>query len=96
MSGVVTVLVVAGVAVCVLSCLSLLLLPDTYDALHAVTPVTSLGAPLVLAGLAVHDGTPHGIAKLVLVGLLLAVTGPTAGVATARAARARDADRSAT
>lgn len=91
MNVLVTVLLTAGVVVCVLSAVALVLLPDPYDALHAVTPVTSLGVPLVVAGLAVHDATLHGVAKLVLVGVVLAGTGPAASIATARAARARDA-----
>jgi monovalent cation/proton antiporter MnhG/PhaG subunit len=83
------VLISGGIAVCLLSCLSLVLLPTAYEALHAVTPVTSLGTPLVIAGLAINDATLHGVAKLILIALLIMLSGPAVSVATARAERAQ-------
>jgi len=83
------VLVVAGAALAVVCAVAMLRLPDPCDRVHVVTPVTSLAAPLLLVGLALHDGTVHGVAKYLLAALVLAVTGPAVGSATVRAARTR-------
>ena len=79
--------VAAGCLLAVACVAALFRLPDALDRLHAVTPVTSLAAPLIMVGLAVHDGTFHGVAKFLLGGLVLFVTGPVIATATARAAR---------
>ena len=50
------VLLVAGVAVIVAASLGALCLSEPLDRLHYVTPVTSLGAPLVGVSLAVANG----------------------------------------
>lgn len=92
MSVVALVLVVAGCLVVLACCLALASFTDPLDRLHTVTPATSLGGVLVLGGLAVHDATLHGVAKLLLTAALLALTGPAVGVATARAERARRTD----
>jgi multicomponent Na+:H+ antiporter subunit G len=81
--------VAAGTLVVVLSGLSLLRLSDAFDRLHVVTPATSLGAPLICAGLALNDQTLHGVFKYLFTGLLLAVLGPASAIAAARAARIR-------
>lgn len=83
-------LVALGALVVVLCSLALLRLPDAYDRLHLVTPVTSLAGLLICAGLAINDHSFHGVFKYLFVGVLLAVLGPAASVATARAAWARD------
>lgn len=59
---------------------------DVFVRLHFVTPVTSLGAPLVCVGLSVESGQPWVIAELLLIGLLLFAAGPVLESATARAA----------
>jgi monovalent cation/proton antiporter MnhG/PhaG subunit len=83
-------LVAAGAGIAVLCSLGLLRLPDAYDRLHLVTPVTSLAAPLVCIGLAINDSTFHGVFKYLFIGVLVAVLGPAASIATARAAAAHD------
>ncbi|MFF0517634.1 monovalent cation/H(+) antiporter subunit G [Actinomadura nitritigenes] len=82
----------AGTAVCVLAGLRLARTPGAAGRLHAVAPVTALGAPLLLAGLALHPWSSwHDVVKIVVIGVLLAATGPatvvTAGQAVARADR---------
>ena len=83
-------LVAAGAAVAVLCALALLRLPDALDRLHVVSPVTSLAVPLACVGLAINDKTFHGVFKYLFIGLLVAVLGPAASIATARAAEARE------
>lgn len=80
----------AGVAVVVLSCVALLVLPTVYDKLHALAPASSLGAVLVAVALSLDIGMPHSIAKYLFTAGLLAVTGPVAGIATARAMLANE------
>ncbi len=83
-------LVAAGAALAVLCALALLRLPDALDRLHVVTPVTSLAVPLACVGLAINDSTFHGVFKYLFIGLLVAVLGPAASIATARAAVSRE------
>lgn len=83
-------LVVAGSAIAVLCALALLRLPDALDRLHVVSPITSLAVPLACVGLAINDSTFHGVFKYLFIGLLVAVLGPAASIATARAAVARE------
>ncbi|MEU8306276.1 monovalent cation/H(+) antiporter subunit G [Actinomadura sp. NPDC048955] len=59
--------------------------------LHTVAPVTVLAAPLLIAGLALRPWSSwHDVAKLAVIAVLLAATGPatvvTAGQAVERAA----------
>ena len=54
--------------------------------LHLVTPVTSLGAPLVATGLCIQSGQPWVIAEVLLITLLLFVTGPVLEMATGHVA----------
>jgi multisubunit Na+/H+ antiporter MnhG subunit len=88
-------LIWAGTAVCVLAGLRLAITPGAAGRLHAVAPVTALGAPLLLAGLALHPWSSwHDVVKIAVIGVLLAATGPatvvTAGQAVARAAAPGD------
>ena len=83
-------LVAAAALIAVLCALALLRLPDAYDRLHVVTPVTSLAVPLACVGLAVNDSTFHGVMKYLLIGGLVAALGPAGSIATARAALARE------
>ena len=87
-------LVAAGAAIAVLCALALLRLPDALDRLHLVGAVTSLAVPLACIGLAVNDSTFHGVFKYLFIGGLVAVLGPAASIATARAAVAREPERS--
>jgi multisubunit Na+/H+ antiporter MnhG subunit len=80
------VLVALGVTVVVLSALSTSLLPSLFPRLHLLTPVTSLGGPLVGAGLAVVNGWTLTTATVLLTVALLALTGPVLGAATGRVA----------
>lgn len=78
-------LVALGCAVVAASCLGAVVVRgDTFDRLHFVTPVTSLGVPLMAIGLSVESGQPYVVAELLVIALLLFVAGPVVGTAVAR------------
>jgi multicomponent Na+:H+ antiporter subunit G len=75
---------IAGLAVTVASCLLALRLRTGYGRLHAITPVTSVGSPLVFVALGLHNGWGLTTGLEILIAGLLAVTGPALEVATGR------------
>ncbi len=66
--------------------LGLLRLPDFYCRMHGAGITDTLGAWLILLGLTLQAGLTLIAVKLVMIGLLLAFTSPTATHALARAA----------
>lgn len=79
----------AGVLIVVGSCLGALTVRGVFARLHFISPVTSLGGPLIGAALVIRNG--WGLtagADLLIVGLL-ALTGPALAAATARLAAQR-------
>lgn len=72
----------AGIAITVLSCLGALTFRRVYLRLHYLTPVTSIGAPLVGLALAVDNGWGLTMALDVFIVFLLAITGPVLEAAT--------------
>lgn len=85
------VLVGAGVLVCVAACLGALVPRRPLDRIHFVTPLTSLGTPLIGLGLAVATGWHLAGATILLTAGVVALTGPALATATARLA-ANDQD----
>ena len=84
------VLLVAGVAVVLLSCLGVLLVPGAYEKLHFAAPASALGGLLVGLGLAIESGTFNSAFKDLFTVLVTAATGPVVTTATARAVYIRD------
>ncbi|GIJ27202.1 hypothetical protein Vqi01_23640 [Micromonospora qiuiae] len=80
------ILVTAGVLVCVASVLGILLPRNVLRRIHFLTPVTSVGAPLVGVGLAVDSGWHLPTALILFTTLVLVVTGPVLAAATGRVA----------
>lgn len=80
-------LVAAGALVLAASSLALLVVRDTRARLHLVGPPAVVGAPLVVLGLAVDEGPSRAALKLLLVGAVVAVSGPLLTTATAYALR---------
>jgi monovalent cation/proton antiporter MnhG/PhaG subunit len=80
----------AGIATVVLSCLGALTLRRVYNRLHYLTPMTSIGAPLVALALAIANGWGLTTAEDVFIVFLLALTGPVLESATGRAAAQRE------
>jgi multicomponent Na+:H+ antiporter subunit G len=77
-------LYVAGLAVMVASALGALVLRRVYSRLHFLTPMTSVGAPLIGLALAIQNGWGLTMGQIVLIAGLLAVTGPVLQAATGR------------
>jgi multisubunit Na+/H+ antiporter MnhG subunit len=83
-----TVLIWTGVLVAAFVTVRLLLTRDRFLRLHFISAGSAVAAPLVTAGLALVPWSSwHDVAKVVLTGLLLVVTGPATVIATARASR---------
>ncbi len=61
-------------------------LPDFWSRLHAVSIIDSAGAGLILLGLMLQAGLTLIMVKLVIIGIFLMITGPTASQAVANAA----------
>lgn len=89
-SWLIHVLLFAGVAVAVLSCLGALAADSFYTRLHFITPVTSLAAPLIGLSLAIDNGWGLTTAMILFIVFLLGVTGPQLEAATGRVAAQRE------
>jgi multicomponent Na+:H+ antiporter subunit G len=79
----------AGAFFVVVGCLGLVRMPDLFTRMHAASVADTLGAGLVLLGMILHTGFTLVTAKLVILGLLIFFTSPTATHALARAALTR-------
>jgi len=79
-------LIVAGSAFAIIGAVGLLRLPDVYARMHAAGITDTLGAGLILAGLAVQAGWTLVTVKLVLIYVFLLFTSPTSTYALANAA----------
>jgi monovalent cation/proton antiporter MnhG/PhaG subunit len=78
-----------GVLTVLVSCVGVLAMPHVWDALHFLTPATSV-APLLLAGAVVaEEAMDHQGILAVLIAMFLLVFNPVLTHATARAARIR-------
>ena len=82
-----TVLVAAGVLVCLLSAAGAVKARTVLDRLHFLTPVTSVGTPLIAVGLAVHAGWHLATALLLLCAAVMLPAGPVLASATGNVAR---------
>ena len=74
---------------CIVGAIGLLRMPDFYTRMHAASVVDTLGAGLILLGLMLQAGFTLVTVKLLMVGILLFFTSPTATHALARAAMLR-------
>jgi multicomponent Na+:H+ antiporter subunit G len=80
----------AGGFFCIVGGIGLIRMPDFYTRMQAASLTETLGAGLILLGLLVQAGLTLTGAKIVMVGLLIFFTSPTATHALAKAALARD------
>lgn len=69
------VLLAAGISAVAVGCLGLVLTRETYLRLHYLGPASSLGAPLIIAALVMHEGWGRLAVKLVLIAVLLVGSG---------------------
>jgi len=80
------VLLLGGGAFVIIGGVGLLRLPDFYTRLHAAGMTDTLGAGLIILGMMVEGGLSLVTVKLVLLGVLIFLTSPTATHAIANAA----------
>ena len=66
--------------------IGLLRMPDFYTRTHAASLTDTLGATLILLGLAIHNGIDLVTVKLAIIFLFLFLTSPTAAHALVKAA----------
>lgn len=79
-------LVLAGAGFFLVGTIGLLRLPDFYTRVHAGTKCDTLGAGLVLLGLAILTGPDADALRILTLIALVLLSSPTAGHALARAA----------
>ncbi len=89
---VVVVLLLAGLFFLTVSTVGLIRLPDFYSRAHAVGKSETLGAILILLGLAAHYGWGLLSLKIILIVFLVAITNPTGIHAINRASIGRGFD----
>lgn len=77
-------LVFAGVAAMVCCALAALRVSAVVDRLHLLSVTTSLGAPLIGLGLALHEGIAEASAMVALITIVVLVSAPVMSAATAR------------
>lgn len=78
-----------GSIFCVIGALGLVRMPDFYTRVHAASVTDTLGAGCMLVGMMFGAGLSFVTVKLVIIGVLIFFTSPTATHALARAAMHR-------
>lgn len=80
------IMISAGLFFLLVSCLGIVRLPDFYTRNHAAGKSGTLGAILILGGLAIYNGWDVVSLKLLIILVFFFIGGPTATHAVARAA----------
>lgn len=88
LEGIGGLLAIAGALIVLAGAVGIVRLPDVFTRMHAAGVVDSLGAGLVLIGLALADGFTTASARLVMILAFLWITSPTACHALAKSALA--------
>jgi multicomponent Na+:H+ antiporter subunit G len=73
----------------IVGAVGILRMPDLFTRMHAAGLIDSLGAPLIILGLLLHVGLELASVKLLILGLLIFFSSPTATHALAKAALER-------
>ncbi len=81
------VLVFTGAFFCLVGAIGVLRFPDVYSRMHSAGITDTIGALLILLGLALLAGWTLALAKLVFILVFLWMTSPTATHALAKAAK---------
>jgi multicomponent Na+:H+ antiporter subunit G len=93
MSGLVDILswacLVAGAVFSVIGAVGLIRMPDFYTRVHAASVTDTVGAGLLLVGMMLQAGFTLVTVKLIIIGLLILFTSPTATHALCKAALMR-------
>ncbi len=80
------VFIVAGLFFLIVAAIGVIRLPDVFSRAHAVSLTDSLGAFLMLVGIALHEGLGKNSLKILVVLTLLYMLNPVITHATIRAA----------
>lgn len=80
---------VAGAAFCVIGTIGMIRMPDFYTRMHAASVTDTAGAGLLLIGMMLQAGLTLVTVKLIIIGLLILFTSPTATHALCKAALTR-------
>jgi len=80
------VFIVAGLFFLIVAAIGVIRLPDVFSRAHAVSLTDSLGAFLMLVGIALHEGLGKNSLKILVVLALLYILNPVISHATIRAA----------
>lgn len=86
MTIVAIIVMLAGVFFLTVSCIGVIRLPDFYSRIHAVGKSETLGAMLVLGGLALYNGLTLGSLKILIIIVFVLIATPTAAHLLGRAA----------
>ena len=86
-NGLTIILLVAGATFFLAGTIGLLRFPDVYTRLHALTKADNLGLGLLLAGLSLQAESWMGVAKLVLIWLLVLLASSSVAHLVARTAQ---------
>jgi len=86
MSVIAIMLILAGLFFLVVAAIGMVRLPDVFSRSHALSLTDSLGAALVLAGLAIYQGFNMNLLKILVVLALIFLLNPVISHATIRAA----------
>ncbi len=78
--------ILAGLFFLIVAAIGMLRLPDVFTRSHALSLTDSLGAFLVLAGLAIYQGFSLNLLKILVVLVLIYLLNPVISHATIRAA----------
>ena len=78
--------IVAGLFFLIIAAIGMIRLPDVFSRSHAVSLTDSLGAFLILVGIALHEGPGTNMLKILVVLALLYIINPVITHATVRAA----------
>ena len=78
--------IVAGSFFLIIAAIGMIRLPDVFSRSHAVSLTDSLGAFLMLIGIALHEGLSTNMLKILVVLSLLYIINPVITHATIRAA----------
>jgi multicomponent Na+:H+ antiporter subunit G len=85
-------LLVLGLAIVLMSCLGVAVMPTAYDKLHFTGPAATLGVLAVGGSIVVRDGLGQAGIKTILCVVILALASPVVAHATARAIHVRNRD----
>ncbi|MGE0557726.1 MAG: monovalent cation/H(+) antiporter subunit G [Burkholderiales bacterium] len=79
----------AGAVFCVIGALGMIRMPDFYTRVHAASVTDTAGVGLLLLGMMLQAGFTLVTVKLIIIGLLVFFTSPTATHALCKAALTR-------